>query len=320
MTAYNDDAKRRFLPDPTASPPRLQRIEAWPRVEARPPSPRSTASSALPVHPSWVQFPYTPLFSLFLLGITRLPRDPSSSSPPSAPHNRRRGYAVSFYGGSASAAAGTEDEEVGTRRALPRGFGSHSSPPLRPSPSSAPATSFPPPPPDPARERGGGHPIHARDASIELLPTLTLGAASAPASCLPAGSMSARPSLTSVHSGSTPTPPSTSLTSGRRCSSPTSVPALLLGADPSLICPSATTAATSRRSGRCECIKVAALAVSPQKGCLPIAVPPDPGKGVMARGCCRRSGCSASGSSVVPIALNKVRVLLSPSWFQMLHI
>ena len=130
---------QRFLPDPTASPPKLQCIEA------RPPSPRSTASSALPVHPSWVRFPYTPLFSLFLLGITRLPRDPSSSSPPSAPHNRRRGYAVSFYGGSASAAAGTEDEEVGMRRALPRGFGSRSSPPLRPSPSSAPATSFPPP-------------------------------------------------------------------------------------------------------------------------------------------------------------------------------
>ena len=57
-----------------------------------------------------------------------------------------------------------------------------------------------------------------------------------------------------------------------------------------------------------------------KKGGLPAAVPPDPGKGAMARGCCRRSGCSASGSSIVPVALNKVRVLLSPSWFQMLHI
>ena len=54
-----------------------------------------------------------------------------------------------------------------------------------------------------------------------------------------------------------------------------------------------------------------------KKGGLPAAVPPDPGKGAMARGCCRRSGCSPSGSSVVPIALNKVRVLLSPSWFRM---
>ena len=54
-----------------------------------------------------------------------------------------------------------------------------------------------------------------------------------------------------------------------------------------------------------------------KKGGLPAAVPLDPGKGAMARGCCRRSGCSASGSSVMPVALNKVRVLLSPSWFRM---
>ena len=106
---------QRFLPDPTARPPRLGPALKPTRLAPAPPPPPRYLSIRRGFD------------SHILLSFS-----PWNHTPPARPFFFLAAFrAVSFYGGSASAAAAatsTEDEEVGTRRALPRGFGSRSSP------------------------------------------------------------------------------------------------------------------------------------------------------------------------------------------------